>query len=424
MNICYEYSYFSIHSQNDFIILSSTMLPHVPFDVLLLIIDQCRKDKASLTTCSLVCRAWLNPSRSHLFRDTTIKVPHRTDEPVRDFIRDLLFSDMQLGHNITTLRIVGSDRFTPWIQLRNPYSPIILTIAFYPVFSQLPRLRSLSFVNVRFITLDFAMSHFVSDKDDRPSIDYLEINSCLDSGDKANGMVNFISLFSSIRTLVLDLEHYGNPLQPSVEQIPHRHPVSVRSVILRGMVNWWSSCLSHHFKDAFRFSDGTPHPSECLNIWPHWGREWKQLKGISSFVELNASTIRSLRVNPMQLIVAKPEESKDILFSRCTFHADLRTTSQICRDTGATYGSQLVRIYEPSSSPSTPPTLPLTRYPKRSDARTRVSWRSSWTLSSLRPSSASHSTSRFQRSPTRRLRRSTGSSWTRSSSAFGGSGRW
>ncbi|KAI1784241.1 hypothetical protein LXA43DRAFT_229597 [Ganoderma leucocontextum] len=284
--------------------------PHVPFDVQLLIIDQCRKDKPALAACSLVCRAWLRPSRSHLFRDTTIKVPHRTDEPVRHFIQSLILSHTELGHNISTLRIVGSDRFHPWIQLRNPYSPMVLTIAFYPMLSRLPRLRTLSFVNVRFDTLDFTMPHLVgSDKHDRPSIGHLEINSCLDSGDNANGMVNFISLFSSIRTLALDLEHYGNPLQMSTDLIPHSHPVKIRSIVLRGMVDWWSSCLSHHFKHALRSSGAVPHPSECLNIWPHWGREWTQLKGIGLFVELNAPTIRSLRINPMQLLVAKREEN-------------------------------------------------------------------------------------------------------------------
>ncbi|PIL30571.1 hypothetical protein GSI_07271 [Ganoderma sinense ZZ0214-1] len=289
---------------------SAATSPHVPFDVQLLVLDQCHKEKLSLFACSLVCRAWLGPTRVHLFRDTTIKVPHRTDEPVRKFIHALLLSETELGRNVTTLRIVGSDRFTPWIRLRNPYSPMVLTIAFYPMFSRLPRLRRLSFVNVRFVTLDFAMSHFVCDDDDiRPSLDYLEINSCLDDGDKANGTVNFITLFASIRTLVLDLEHYGNTLQRSVERIPHNHPVSIRSIILRGMVDWWSSCLSHHFRHAVPSSGDVPHPSECLNIWPHWGREWTQLKGIGSFVELNAPTIRALRINSMQLMVAKPEEN-------------------------------------------------------------------------------------------------------------------
>ena len=294
-----------------FMNFSAATSPHIPFDVQLLILDQCQNDKSALCACSLVCRDWLWPTRSHLFCITTIKVPHRTDEPVRHFIHALILSKTELGHNITTLRIVGSDRFTPWIQLRNPYSPMVLTIAFYPMFTCLPRLRRLSFVNVRFVTLDFAMSHFVCEDDVRPSLDYLEINSCLDDGDKANGTVNFITLFASIRTLVLDLEHYGNTLQRSVERIPHNHPVDVRSIILRGMVEWWASCLSHHFKHAFRpLGDIMEHPSECLNVWPHWGREWTQLKGIGSFVEHNAQTIRALRINPMQLMVAKPEESQ------------------------------------------------------------------------------------------------------------------
>ena len=176
---------------------SAATSPHIPFDVQLLILDQCQNDKSALCAFSLVCRDLLWPTRSHLFCITTIKVPHRTDEPVRHFIHALILSKTELGHNITTLRIVGSDRFTPWIQLRNPYSPMVLTIAFYPMFTCLPRLRRLSFVNVRFVTLDFAMSHFVCEDDVRPSLDYLEINSCLDDGDKANGTVNFITLFAS-----------------------------------------------------------------------------------------------------------------------------------------------------------------------------------------------------------------------------------
>ncbi|KAJ7592165.1 hypothetical protein C8J56DRAFT_781240, partial [Mycena floridula] len=42
-------------------------LPQLPLEMVETVIDHLHKDVKSLKSCSLVCKAWLKPSRYHIF---------------------------------------------------------------------------------------------------------------------------------------------------------------------------------------------------------------------------------------------------------------------------------------------------------------------------------------------------------------------
>ncbi|TFK94860.1 hypothetical protein K466DRAFT_649069 [Polyporus arcularius HHB13444] len=63
------------------------MIPfRLPMDIEYLVIDQLADDKHSLASCSLVCSAWLNTSRTNLFRTIIIQSPVHEDNHFSDFL--------------------------------------------------------------------------------------------------------------------------------------------------------------------------------------------------------------------------------------------------------------------------------------------------------------------------------------------------
>ena len=60
----------------------------LPPELQFIIIDYVLDDKATLSSCSLVCSQWLPPSRKHLFKDVVIKTAnHLSPDPLSDFLR-------------------------------------------------------------------------------------------------------------------------------------------------------------------------------------------------------------------------------------------------------------------------------------------------------------------------------------------------
>ena len=88
-----------------------SLVAMLPLEVEFLIIEQLH-DKISLSACSRVCCAWLQFSRSCLFRDLIIHLPRKHSERLEAFIRFLARSSRSpfpLGHYVKCLALRGED---------------------------------------------------------------------------------------------------------------------------------------------------------------------------------------------------------------------------------------------------------------------------------------------------------------------------
>lgn len=84
------------------------MVPELPPELLDIIIDYGYSDRRMLATCALVCKAWLQSSRYHLFRTTVIRGNPGND--LKHFI-DLLDSELNtFGDHIQHLTLCEYDR--------------------------------------------------------------------------------------------------------------------------------------------------------------------------------------------------------------------------------------------------------------------------------------------------------------------------
>lgn len=77
----------------------STQFPQELTDM---VIDHLWNDESSLLICSQVARCWLQSSRSHIFREISIRVEDSKPEKLPDFI-DLLHPSKQIGHHVRCL---------------------------------------------------------------------------------------------------------------------------------------------------------------------------------------------------------------------------------------------------------------------------------------------------------------------------------
>lgn len=87
----------------------SSTVPSLPIEVQLIIVEQV-KDRPILTSCSLVCRAWLHITRRALFRQITVVLSGKDDIRYLDFTYLLHTSKRfmhPLGNYIRELTLVG-----------------------------------------------------------------------------------------------------------------------------------------------------------------------------------------------------------------------------------------------------------------------------------------------------------------------------
>ncbi|KAF8054964.1 hypothetical protein FPV67DRAFT_964664 [Lyophyllum atratum] len=99
----------------------STMMspPQLPLDVLDDIVDHLHNDSGSLSPCSLVCKAFLMPSRKRLFRVIYLNSPDgdSTDSPYRPFHNYLIAYPQLVGY-IQELWVNGKDRIIEEVEFR------------------------------------------------------------------------------------------------------------------------------------------------------------------------------------------------------------------------------------------------------------------------------------------------------------------
>jgi hypothetical protein len=157
---------------------------NLPEELIVAIIDNIRDDKKSLKVFSLVCKAWTNPARDHLFASLTI--PDHGDRLEKIKAANIASTYTPFLRHL---------HLASWDQNHNFWHDVIPFLADF----RTPRLRSLTLSNFAWHSLSpIARSALLRRFE---SIISLELS--LDKQDTSNDILTIICSFPHLRNLVL-----------------------------------------------------------------------------------------------------------------------------------------------------------------------------------------------------------------------------
>ena len=272
-------------------------MPKLPTELDLQIIEEYRDDPSTLSILTLVCKSWLHASRFHLLRKVHVTAMtlamtaffcslthYLPRESFGPYIQELYLSSLMY-------QCFDSYAEKPFFA-----SPPFEIHALASVLHMLPRLQILVVSNLRLVGKVFQLPS------NRPSLTFLAIQSALYIEDSVDDLLAFISLFSSVDTLSLNLSSdfpsIGMRYYASGEEFLDAlfKQTTIRSLTARAMPPLWA--LPSY--GSTRLQDLSRSALEAINLWPR--ADLANIAYIGALVQSAAkllSPVRTVRINLM-----------------------------------------------------------------------------------------------------------------------------
>lgn len=169
---------------------------HVPQELVDMVVDHLHDDRASLASCCLVSKSWIDPSRHHLFQKVRVPGEENGKKSFEAFV-NLLNQPTAVGKYIMDLELSSSASANDIFSLfKASPRPRLDSTMFTSILMKLTRLRSLAIDSISITAPSFAPSIFMPRK---IALDRLTMTNV--SVDRvATNMHVVLSLFSQVRT--------------------------------------------------------------------------------------------------------------------------------------------------------------------------------------------------------------------------------
>ena len=263
------------------------MGPDLPLDAHLCIIDHLWDDKSTLSSCALVCHAWVHPSRIHLFDTICVMA-----EKLNSFLA-FLDSQCEVLPHIKTLHMLYHRPIR-----RQPSSPELNIEDLATILSHLSGLRTL---HLQYMYLRGWHGGASLVRSRRFHLDALWINDCsraLHHHDSLRDIMDFICLCESIGTLTLVMQSYVSRIPFDSWQPPHT--VEIRQLSVKVDDPWWDEA-SMMLGKLIRRSPGP----RSLSFF--CGRLWSDVCATGSLLSVvGTAHLRQLTLNFSHIYLRQP----------------------------------------------------------------------------------------------------------------------
>ncbi|KAI9001234.1 hypothetical protein BD414DRAFT_532999 [Trametes punicea] len=222
----------------------------LPYDVICIIVDELKGDKSDLASCSLVCRDWLQPSQSRLFRDVDIEPIHQ-EADLFDFSDFTDFIASESSNHICRYIQRLTLRSAYYIPKGQPQAWVSLQFL-SGLLVQLPALR-----NLELDYLNFAKDeHAVALLRPRRALDSLVIHAAKHCSIDEFDILNVISLFVDISKLHIlwNKWEYFDADAPDSDEAPRppqmHGPVRIRELYVSDVKIPFLSCIAREIEKS------------------------------------------------------------------------------------------------------------------------------------------------------------------------------
>ncbi|OSC99210.1 hypothetical protein PYCCODRAFT_878073 [Trametes coccinea BRFM310] len=261
----------------------------LPYDVVCMVIDYLWDQRADLASCSLVCRDWLQPCRSHLFRSLRVHSTH-ADGDFSAFTEFLASPGGQcIRKHVRQLTLQGGP---VWLDSQaRPRIPLRLLAEL--INNHLPSLQGLEFRRVRFESDHMDLTSMGTWP--RRTIGKLVFHCDSDQLDHFVNILNLLGIFTDIS----HLEFRAGPLvwrlvpDGVLKNLCWPGPIKVRSFALIGFPKRWTPVALQAIEQSGSL-DGT---LDTLTVGFQGYAD--EVEAILPFVHAAAPCIRRLRFNPI-----------------------------------------------------------------------------------------------------------------------------
>ena len=188
----------------------------LPTELTDIIIDLLRDDTTCLRRCSLVCKAWIPPTRRHLFHE--ISIGPNDDSGKHERLLQLVLSSPDIVQFIRCLLLGGAENGEDMVLRSRAWARIRETQSLHRLLSMLSKVQSLSLTNhLPWNNYSLGFRHSIKSILRLPSFTHLELRHC------------YFASSHCFTSLICNCSALNRLLLWNIEIGPHRNPFGTDS---------------------------------------------------------------------------------------------------------------------------------------------------------------------------------------------------